>query len=84
MTTREEAIKLAQEAGFCQMHGMSFPGNAMTPEILTEFAQLVENNALKKAAKVCSDRANNHRGGNEYREDESRNCEAVILALVKE
>lgn len=66
------------------MHGTTFPGNAPTPEILMEFAQLVENNTLKKAAKVCSDRANNHRGGNEYREDESRNCEAAILALVKE
>lgn len=72
MTTREEAIRLAQEAGLCQLHGTTFPGNAMTPEILMEFAQLVENNALEKAARLV------RASWDKYE------CEAAILALVKE
>jgi hypothetical protein len=39
--------RLARDAGFLQLQGTTFPGNAMTPAVLERFAKLVADECCR-------------------------------------
>lgn len=78
MTTREDAIRLAKEAGLGFFK--QFDSDATSVDALERFYILAQNEAYRKAAKECLDR---HVNGN-FMYDTRYDCTNAILALVKE
>lgn len=79
MTTREEAIRLAIKAGMSADDVMPNSWMIGHHDSIERLIQLVENNTLKTAAEVCVEQADY---GPVCRD--IYDCEAAILALVKE
>ena len=72
--------ELARQAGFTQLPGYSFAGNAMTPDVIKRFAALVAAAEREVCAKLCDaeQKKNEDRGMWLW---EARNCAAAIRAV---